>query len=255
MKKKIKLIIKITMILMFVSLLISTSIENLSIRYEIKQFISQGVYQEDISTKSIKFYAVYDEDIKQESFTIEDEQIRPGSTGDIIIGLASPLENTIFDPFITFFIGGHSALCSDMYHDKNLHISNKDCIEATGTINYENSTAISCDRIYWMDEFYRKEVIGLRVKCSDSEKEKALNYAISYINDPYNDLFIFNTNTKKYCTDLISQAYKKVGVNLNKDGGAVTVLDLAFSSETSITYYHKYDDVRTLHIYYKTNKI
>ena len=60
---------------------------------------------------------------------------------------------------------------------------------------------------------------------------------------------MLDTVNKSYCTDVISKSYRKVGINLNKDGFITTNLDILCSGDLYISYYHYYkDDVK--YIYY-----
>lgn len=252
--KKILYIVKIVVLTFIFWATVSSGVEQMHIKKEIKEFLKEGVYQEELSTKKVKYYAVYDPKETLPAFTTEGGVSFPGTLGDIMVGLRSPFPDTLFDPFITYYIGGHAALCAGVYIDQVNIIKESDCLEATG-LEPGESVASSSSRYYWNDNEYRNEVIGLRTKCSQQDRQRAFNYAIGYLQDPYNYSFVFNRNNTKYCTDIVSEAYKKVGVNLNKDKVGVTVLDLVVSDDTYMFYYKYFDADGITHIYYRTNKI
>lgn len=255
MKKKILYVIKIIVLSFVIWATTSSAVEHIGIKKEINEFIKKGVYQDSISSDSVKYYAIYDENETKDAFYCLNGIRYPGTLGDIMLGMRSPFPNSIFDPFLSFYVGGHAAFCGSEYYDQNLTINDFDCIEATGINEDGSTTSRISNRDYWLDNEYRNEVIGLRVKCDEKTREKAFNYAVSYINDPYNFSFIFNTNKTKYCTDIISKAYQNVGINLNKDGVAVTVMDLMSNNNTYMFYYKFFDNDGITHIYYLTNNI
>lgn len=251
MIRKILYWVKIIVLTFIFWTFVSATVENIVIRNEVHQFKKQGVYQEDISTKKVKYYAVYDENESEKAFTEKNGTLYPGVRGDITLALQSAFPDTLIDPFVTFLFGGHAAMSVSSYEDQNMYIEEKQYLEATGLGN--DNVAVSSNGDYWNSNDYKNEVIGIRVNCTKKEKEIAFNHAVSYLGDPYNYSFIFNTNKTKYCTDLISEAYLEVGVDLNKDMVGVTVQDLVVSNRTYLYYYKHFDSDDVTHIYYRTN--
>ncbi len=241
MRKKIfKISIKCLLLLfitIIIGMFINSSIENIMIQTELSKFISKGVYQEDISTNYEKYYKVSRETWMPDipSFTIKNNKRYYGSSGDIIVGLESALEDVpVISEFITYNFGGHaSSVCYDHYSN-GVYADNTYHIEASTV--YEEGVVIEKGD-FWKNPNYRDEVFGLRVKTSEEKKQQAFDYMISKLGCDYNTSFIFNTKNKFYCTDLISRAYHSVGIDLNYDGFYSSVLDLMASDNTYLFFY------------------
>lgn len=224
-------------ITIFLGMFINSSVENVMIKSEINSFIKKGIYQEELSTKYEKYYKVSREtwmpDI--ESFTVINNKKYYGSSGDIILGLESAIEDVpIISPFITYNFGGHSSsVCYD-YNENGVYTDSTYHIEAS-TVYDEGVVVTKGD--FWNDMSYRDEVIGVRVNTSEQNKKEAFNYMISKLGLDYNMSFIFNTKNSFYCTDLISRAYHSVGIDLNYDGFYTSVQDIICSRKTYIFFY------------------
>ncbi len=238
MKKIIKKTI-ITILIAFVFWgIISTTIENISVQIQISEFKKKGVYDPTQGDKYTRYYKVSRETWQEEkpSFTQYENEKIIGSVGDIIVGLKSALTGyPIVSDFITYFFGGHASLCSDKYYDHKNTIEEYDSFEAVGYI--EDDTYSIENRIFWNDDIYRDEVIGLRVKTTEEKRKIAFSKAVSFDGDAYNNSYIFNTKNSHYCTDFITKAYASVGINLNYDGFVCSVQDLIFSKNTYIFFY------------------
>lgn len=255
MKKRLFLFtIKTIVIAFLLWAVMSTSIENVDIRTQIKEFMKKGVYNEDISYDDLKYYVVpretWQEDI--DSFTVVNGKKYPGSSGDMLVGLRSAIKDIpLIDPFITYFFGGHASLCAYEYDDHENTILKSDCIETAGmNEHYEDNVVSSSDRQFWMNNEYRNSVIGLRVHSSEEQRKIAVNHAISLFGDFYNYSFIFNTKNTHYCSDIMSKAWLRAGINLNHDLVATTVLDLIVAPETYLFMYKYVDSQNVTHIYY-----
>lgn len=235
--KKLFYIIRTIIIAFLLWVVVSSSVENIKINILIDNFTSQGVYQGDISTYQNKIYYVYKSD-DYDSFEVINDKTYPGREGDVIVGLKSAVTDVPFvDPAITFLFGGHAAFATWNYEDQNITMDNSMCIETTGNEESDNNIVQTDIRSYWDDLNYRTEYIGLRVKTSLDNKIIAFNECVSMMNQKYNYSFIFNQKNQSYCSDLISKAYGKVGVNLNNDLLGTTVQDLIVSNNTYITIY------------------
>ncbi|MGM9971636.1 MAG: YiiX/YebB-like N1pC/P60 family cysteine hydrolase [Anaeroplasmataceae bacterium] len=241
MKRKVFIIsIKVLIILLFsliYGIFINSTVENIMIQTEIASFIKKGVYQEDISTRTEKYYKVSRETWMPDipSFTEYNGRKYYGSSGDILLGLeASAAGIPIISEFITYNFGGHaSSVCYD-YNENGLYLDNSFHIESS-TVYDVGVVAVKGD--FWNYASYRTEVIGVRVKTSEEKKKEAFNYMVSKLGSLYNSSFIFNTKDRYYCTDLISRAYETVGIDLNYDGFYTSVLDLIASQKTYIFFY------------------
>ena len=92
-------------------------------------------------------------------------------------------------------------------------------------------------------------MIGLRVNLSESEIKEVVSNAISLVGDDYNYSFLFDTDKKSYCSDIVTKAFSHVNVNLNKDSFATTIYDLIVADKTYISYYSYYEG-NVLNVYY-----
>lgn len=211
----------------------------------VEQFKEKGVYNEEISSTYKKFYRIESNE-ESEAFRIYNNEVYPGVHGDILVSTEATLINEFISDFISFFAGGHAAICID-YSDK-IKVENNMTIEASG-VNGDDSAQIF-GKNYWVSPYIFDEVIGLRMDMTKQEKELFVEKAIGFIGYPYNYSFIFNTKNSVYCSDLISRSAKPLGFNLNKDNGTTTIYDLIVSNDTYIFYYHYIDNEGVKHIYY-----
>ena len=248
MFKFVFLILKNLIIFVVLGAIITACVHNTEKIVYVEQFKQKGVLQEDISTDNIKYYLV-ESDEENQAFIPKTTDAYPGVSGDILVSTQATLINPFVSDLISFFVGGHAALCVEDYNDFETYANEYYSVEATGLNSGENPTEL-LDRDYWSTTVSFTEVIGLRVKMTDEEKKIVLSDAISQVDDHYNFSFIFDTVNKKYCTDIISNSFKKIGKNLNKDEFATTVYELIVSSDTYISYYHYYDQNNVKHIYY-----
>ena len=242
------LILKNLIIFVVLGASITACVQNTEKIVYVEQFKQKGVFQPDISTDNIKYYLV-ESDEEREAFIPTSKDAYPGVSGDILVSTQATLINPFVSDFISFFAGGHAALCIEDYHDFETTANKYYSVEATG-LNPGDNPAEILDRFYWLDTISFTEVIGLRVKMTEEEKKIVISDAISQVGDNYNFSFIFDTVNKKYCTDIIVNSFKKIGKNLNKDEFATSVYDLIVSSDTYISYYHYFDENHVKHIYY-----
>jgi hypothetical protein len=114
------------------------------------------------------------------------------------------------------------------------------------------ATYIHADSIpYWLKHGTDEEWEETNKKLDILTNTSDLAYIyVSVISPDYKQrTYVFDTVNKSYCSDIMYKAYRKVGINLNKDGFATTIYDLISSSDCYISYYHVYkDDVK--YIYY-----
>lgn len=211
----------------------------------VEQFKLKAEYQEDISTDDLKFYRIEsDEEIK--AFRKKNNKIYPGFHGDILVSTEATLINPLISSFISFYAGGHAAVCID--YSTSVTVNENMTIEASG-VNGDD-TAQLFDKNYWVYPNVFNEVIGLRMDMSNDERNSFVDNATKFLGYPYNYSFIFNTKNSIYCSDLVSRSAKPLGFNLNKDNGTTTIYDLIVSKDTYIFYYHYFDNEGVKHIYY-----
>lgn len=252
MKRKFKIaLIILRSILLFILIWggTITIVKNIHKVALVEDFKSKAVYEEDISTASTKFYKISSDEVNP-TFSKSGKTVYPGNESDILVTTEALVGPEVVRGTVSFLVGGHAAYINGNYGDYKLpYISaNTTSIEATGLNEGENLSAIfSTD--YWIDDNTYKEVIGLRVKMTDEQRREVNSVAASLVGDPYNFSFVFDTINNSYCSDIMSKAYRKVGINLNKDGFATTIFDLICSSDCYISYYHVYKD-GVKHIYY-----
>ncbi len=253
MRKKIFLFINIILLSSLFYIVTSTVYENIYISKLVNNFMDKGVYNEELSSYYTKFYIVPRETWQDDkpSYIKKGSKFYPGYSGDIMVALDSAFPNVpVVNELITFFVGGHAALRAFPYQDNDNNITKYDVIETTGLSEYEDGNVVEyTDGNYWMDINYKTRFIGLRVKATKEQKEAAFKESLSYLGHPYNFTFLFNTKNTKYCSDIMSQAYKSVGIELNNDNGVTTIQDLIISKNTYISIY-KYTDKQDIsHIY------
>ena len=84
----------------------------------ISNFKSKGIFQEELSTDKIKIYHI--ESVEERpTYTIYNNKITPGNTGDIVISLDLILENEMVGGIVSFFAGGHAGLILDVSNCKS----------------------------------------------------------------------------------------------------------------------------------------
>lgn len=241
----VKRILKITLnfIIVFMcsivfGISINSAVENSHIDFEIKNFKEKGIFQEEMSSSTEKYYKVSRETWMDESpsFKMFDGKISYGGPGDIIVGLDNDIRNyPIITESISYLFGGHTAsVCYDEIYDGVTYKSNH-CIES------KPSSGVRCvNNKFWNDTDYQTKVIGLKVNATEEIRKNAFHYMVDRIGCKYNTAFIFGTKHKYYCSDLISRAYKSQGINLNYDGFYTSVLDLVCSPYTYISFYKEF---------------
>lgn len=236
-------------ILIFVAIgaFTTASVKNVMKLVIVEKFKSQGIYQEDISTDRIKYYRI--ESDEEKGFKKVGNNILPGAPGDILVSTQATVVNPLVSGLISFFAGGHAAICCDDYRDYEISLDSSISIEATGLESGAN-LAKPFNKSYWMNDSVFTEIMALRIDMNESEKKEVLSNSSALLGDPYNFSFIFDTENKSYCSDIVSKTYSKIGANLNKDGFTTSVYDLIVSSDTYLSYYHYYDNNNVLHIYY-----
>ena len=211
----------------------------------VENFKSKGIYQENISSEYVKFYSIESNETKK-AFREENGFIYPGFHGDILVSTQATLINKFVSDFVSFYAGGHAAICIDYSDD--FDVENNMTIEASG-VNGDDEAKIF-DKSYWITPNVFDEVIGLRINMTKEEKDTFVKNASNFIGYPYNYSFIFNTKKSIYCSDLVSRSAKPLGYNLNKDNGTTSIYDLIVSKDTYIFYYHYTDNEGRKHIYY-----
>lgn len=238
-------------ILIFLALwaIMNSSVKNIESTIKIEQFKAQGIYEPEKSSSFIKYYRVPSNNSDEpSSYHTEGNIILPGNTGDIIVSLNSSLKIPLIKDIISFYAGGHAAICCDDYYDYIARSNKSSIIEAPGVDDYPCPARIS-NAYYWSTPNLFNPSLVLRVKMTEREKKEMLSYAQTLVGDPYNYSFLFDTTNKKYCSDLVSKSFKKINKNLNKDSFATTIQDLVISDETYISFYQYFEnDVR--YIYY-----
>lgn len=246
---KISLII-FRSILIFIAIgaITSASVKNVSKTVCVEEFKKRGVYQEDMSSSTVKYYKI-DSDEELPAYTKVNNQLLPGSPGDILVSTQATLINPLVSGLVSFFAGGHAAICLDSYSDFDFSTNKNQTIEATGLGEGEMVSSLFY-KGYWVQPDPFTEVIGLRADISEAQRKEVISLATSLLGDYYNYSFLFDTTNKKYCSDLVSEVYKKVGINLNKDSFTTNIYDIIISKDVYISYYHYYDSNRVLHIYY-----
>ncbi len=214
----------------------------------VDEFKSKAIFEEEKSTDLVKFYRI-DANEELDSYTVVGNKIIPGVEGDILVSTQATLINPLISGLVSFFAGGHAAICTSKYYDHDIYLDTDLSIESTGLNSGDNPTSIFY-RDYWENDKVFKEVIGLRVKMTEKERKEIISLSSSIIGDPYNFSFLFDAVNKSYCSDLVSKVFEYIGVDLNKDDFTTSIYDLIVSNETYISYYHYFDNKGIKYIYY-----
>lgn len=149
---------------------------------------------------------------------------------DILLNRKSGHDNLILRDIITFYTGGHAALVTDEAGTKTIEVFGYKGYD-TFVNEYDND---------WIT--YEAEVIGLRTK------PVTLDFTL-FIGRGY-DWFPYLPNKQKYCTELITDTYSMVGINLDYDYGIATVNDIILSSKTELYLYKEIKDGK-VYIYWE----
>lgn len=243
MRKILKIvlfILKSILIFIIVGAVSTATVKNFQKIMIVDEFKSRGIFEEEKSTDQIKFYRIPSNE-ERDSYTVVGNKIIPGVEGDILVSTQATLINPFISSFVSFFAGGHAAICTDKYYDQDIYLDNDLSIESTGLNEGDNPTTVFY-RDYWTNDKPFTEVIGLRVKMTERERKEIISLASSIIGDPYNFSFLFDTVNKSYCSDLVSKVFAYIGVDLNKDNFTTSIYDLIVSNETYISYYHYFDN-------------
>lgn len=226
---------------------IGAGVENIKIDATVADFVKNAVLNEEKSTNKIKYYEVKS-DVpldKPSTMTIGSREY-PGYMGDIICAKTAAIEIPIIYEGITYYVGGHAALCGFPYEGNNVSFSKGDTYEITG---FGSDITATTESAYSFLNGYYKEFMVYRVNTSFENRFKAFINGLKYYGQSYNYLFIINKHSKKYCSDLIKQAYDYVGIDLDPDGVATTVLDIMANPNVYLTYYSKLAADGTRYIY------
>ncbi|MDE7213307.1 MAG: hypothetical protein K2N42_01875 [Anaeroplasmataceae bacterium] len=253
MKKIIKMIligIETAALFIVVGGLTTAITKNIYSEILIENFKNKAVYNEEASSDMLQVYVVPGE---EERPTMERIGMTyyPGDAGDILISLTSEIEIPFIHDFVSFFAGGHAGLVLGDYEDNLDKTDTMDTIESSG-LNDDLNLADTYSKTWWPN--YKYPVIGLRVRMSEEERTRVIARGLALEGDPYNYSFLFDTNNKSYCSDLVAKAFDSIGVNLNKDGFTTSIYDLLVSGETYITYYRYFDNQGVEYVYYLDSK-
>ncbi len=249
--KNVFLFIKCFIIFIIFWATTSSAEKNVEKLVYVEQFKARGVYQEELSSNKIKFYKVSakdKEDNSRASYLMDGSTVYPGSSGDILVSTQATLAGPIVSGFISFYVGGHATVVTDNYVDYDITSTTYSAVEATG-LNEGSNKAIITSRAYWTEKNPFSEVIGLRVNMTESERKEVISNSIALVGDDYNYSFLFDTDKKSYCSDIVSKAFSHIGINLNKDSFATTIYDLIVADSTYISYYSYYDE-NIMYVYY-----
>lgn len=246
--KKINiLIISILAIILLLSsiFLVDNVIEKNNIDKQIEVFKSRGelIYRNDI----YNYYEVrkkYDyEDTSNIVDNYDDKNV--GTIGDIYVTNRNPLPSF----FVTQWLSRLSYIghCGIVYSENGSKM-----VEIVGNKEREENVVKIYDN-EWLDIDSPNYII-LRLKdIDDNKKENIVSECNKILGCKYNYLFLFHSEKKFYCTDLISYIYKKIGINLNDDYFFTTGSDLIENESTYMIYYReKYieDGKAKYNIYY-----
>lgn len=232
---------------------ISASVENIKIDLTVKKFVEAGIFVPELSTEKNKYYQVTPErELDIPTYTLDGTMIVPGGPGDILTTKIAAIDIPVINEGITFYVGGHAALCAFPYTTDEVSFTSNNTLEVTG-FGSDITVGKRTKRSWFIDDYY--EIMAYRVDTSLENRYQAFLNSLAYLGQEYNYSFIFNTKNKKYCSDLVSQSFKTVGINLNPDYVATTVLDLMASPKVYLTYYSRVDENGVRHTYILTSDL
>ena len=232
--KKINIVIIYTLIcILFLSIIfLNDNInEKKKIDNEIIEFKSRGelIYQNDIYS----YYKVdkkYDyEDSSNIVNTYDDKFV--GSTGDIYVTNRNPLPSF----FVTKWLSRLSYIghCGIVYSDDGSKM-----VEIVGNKSRDENVVRIVDN-EWLDIDSPIYIIVRLKNIDDNLKNNIVNECDDLLGCRYNYLFLFKSKKRFYCTDLISHIYKKLDININKDGLFTTGNDIVENNNTYMIYYRE----------------
>lgn len=226
---------------------IGSGVENLKIDLTVSKFVKSATLIEEKSTEKIKYYEVKSKfELEEPTTTVIGNREYPGYMGDIICAKTADINYPILYEGVTYYVGGHAALCGFPYESKDINFDLGDTFEITG---FGSDITAKVEDSYDFLNGHYKEFMVYRVNTTLENRFKAFVNAMSYYGQSYNYFFIINKDSKKFCSDLVSRAYKEVGIDLDSDGVAPTILDIMSSPYVYLTYYSKLDRDGTRHIY------
>ena len=113
----------------------------------VDEFKSKAIFEEEKSTDLVKFYRI-DANEELDSYTVVGNKIIPGVEGDILVSTQATLINPLISGLVSFFAGGHAAICTNKYYDHDIYLDEDLSIESTGLNSGDNPTSIFY-RDYW----------------------------------------------------------------------------------------------------------
>lgn len=292
MKRKIKKFFKYLGILIILLLgysVGSTAFEHWEIRQMVEEFKSRAYDSYELNgfiyhpVKREHDYELLD----QRNVFSDAAKMKPGVAGDILTAHDSPFPYVpVIHDLVTFYFGGHSAIVSGPNHTlqstgvaPNGFLDFEHIFKVINHKGYDTnnslSVAVTESDNYWLREmrneshaeydyygkYYRPTIYAMRVKyrdmdTRDEEIAKMVEEGRELVGRAlYNYLFIFDTEHKYYCSDLVARTLNKMGssynrnYNLNQDGFVATINDLMVSNDMYLTIYKEtINDV--VHIYY-----
>lgn len=213
-----------------VFIVVSTIIENITYKSKLAIFLDNQILYEEKSTSVRKLYYKTDPSIYTDS-----TYRYPGTFCDILVTTDSSVEIPFIHDILSATVGGHAGLVGMQYQDAYYSITDKDTIDITH--NNESTICRSYPQLSWDNGSMFPNYYILRVNLTENQMVQVFNEVISCLGDPYNMTFLLNTKNSSYCSDLVSKAFRRVGINLNPDFGATTVIDLLASNKCEIVGY------------------
>jgi len=241
------MVILLLVIILFSVFMINGIIEDISVRNQVEEFKSRGVYLD--KSGSTKYFTVKAREGENTTRHIKDgiSDYNVGSKADIYVTSRNPLGDSALIGWISKKTWiGHTALVYDDYGKKT--------IEITGSLSPEDNVVRIFPNTWISNAGQTPQVALLRIKdTTEKERQRIIEYAEKQMGKPYNYSFLFNRNNSFYCSDLVSRAVASVGINVNYDYLATTGSDMIVSPNTYLIYYQEtiiIDGVVTHEVYY-----
>lgn len=239
MKKVLGLIMLGLLALLFWAT-VGAATEHIYVRQKVNDFIEKGVLQEELSTTEKRiFFVSSDFKLDDKTYQKVGNNLLPYGPGDILATTRGGFNSEIVRGTVEFYVGGHAGLLCGNYYDSNYHITTSNTIETTG---FDATTVAKVYSISTWNNSSYEETFAFRVNTSKENRFKAFLEGVSLLGQPYNFSFVFGIERRKYCSDIVSASYRTLGIDLNYDGLATTVLDLMVSNQIYMTYYSYYNN-------------
>ena len=239
--KRMSILLLIILILLSI-FVFDILIESKDVNKSIEDFKNRGelIYE----TSNTEYYIVrkkYDYEDTSSTILRTFNNNYVGTTGDIYISDRNPTSIFLTRWISTkAWIGHCGMICSE---------DGKEMLEISGNLSYEDNEVKKWPNT-WLNHQSPRHIV-LRVKqINNDSKKQILDISNTLLGKRYNYTFVFGSENRFYCTDLISYIYDQINININEDKFVTTGSDMITSDNTYIIYY-KEECLKNNNTFYK----